>query len=144
MALLTINTTGNSPSGSGDMGSAGNTVLLNKFKVDSMTLQNVQSNFEDILPSLMAGVAYTAEDLVGAEVWADWTPLGQRHAHLCLKHLATLPGARLTAGSRTSGAATFVLVTAATQQMRADADSLGGDSALTTDPSADGDTANPF
>ena len=144
MAILTITTNGSGPSDNSDMGSAGNTVLLNKFKVDSMTLQNVQSNFEDILPSLMAGVAYTAEDLVGAEVWADWTPLGQRHAHLCLKHLATLPGARLTAGSRTSGAATFVLVTAATQQMRADADSLGGDSALTTDPSADGDTANPF
>ena len=112
MALLTINTTGIGPSGSGDMGSAGNTVLLNKFKVDSMTLQNVQSNFEDILPSLMAGVAYTAEDLLGAELWADWTLLGQRHAHLCLKHLATLPGARLADMAVVEcGKTGFVLVT---------------------------------
>ncbi len=95
MAILTITTNGNDSSDNADMGSAGNTVLLNKFKVDSMTLQNVQSNFEDILPSLMAGVVYTAEDLVGAELWADWTLLGQRHAHICLKHLASLPGARL-------------------------------------------------
>jgi len=85
---------------------------LNKFAVDSMTLQNVQSNFEDILPSLMAGVEYAAEDLVGAELWADWTPLGQRHAHLCLKHLASLPGARLVDMAVVEcGKTGFVLVT---------------------------------
>jgi hypothetical protein len=95
MAILTITTNGNGPSDNADMGLNADTVLLNKFKVDSMLLETVQCNFEDILPSLMAGVEYTAEDLVGAELWADWTLLGQRLAYLCLKHLSTLPGARL-------------------------------------------------
>lgn len=95
MAILTITTTGSGPSGNADMGLTGNTVLLGKFAVDSMVLEAVLCNFNEILPSLLEGVAYTAEDLVGAELWADWTPLGQRQAHLCLKHLATLPGARL-------------------------------------------------
>ena len=71
-------------------------VVLDKFLVDTMMLQTVQSILEDIFPSLMQGAEYKAEDLVGSELWADWTPLGQRQAHLCLKHLATLPGARLT------------------------------------------------
>ncbi len=112
MAFLTIKTNGNGPSEGVDMGPTGNTVLLNKFKVDSMLLQNVQSNFEDILPSLMAGVEYSTEDIVGAELWADWTLLGQRHAHLCLKHLATLPGARLADMAAVEcGKTGFVLVT---------------------------------
>ena len=96
MALLTIKTNGNGPANTPALGGAADTVLLGKFKVDSMLLDSVQSNFEDILPSLVEGAMYTAEDLVGAALWADWTLLGQRQAHLCLQHLATLPGARLT------------------------------------------------
>ncbi len=144
MTILTFTTNGNCPSDNSDMDLRDNTVLLQKFKVDSMLVATVRYKFNEILPSLMAGVQYTAEDLVGAELWADWTPLEQRHAHICLKHLATLPGARLASGSGTNGAATFALVTAATQQMRADADFLGGDSVPTNDPSVDGDTANPL
>jgi hypothetical protein len=109
MSILTITTNGNGPSGK--VGINEQTVLLNKFAVDSTMLETVQCNFNEILPSLMEGVEYTAEDLVGDELWADLTNLGQRHAHLCLKHLATLPGARLAALSGTNGAATFVLVT---------------------------------
>ena len=96
MALLTIKNNGDHPAGSTDFGCPEHTVLLGKFKVDSMLLETVQTNLDDILPSLMAGVEYSAEDLVGAELWADWTRIGQRHAHLFLKHLATLSGARLT------------------------------------------------
>lgn len=96
MAFLTIKTNGNSPANTPALGGTADTVLLGKFKVDSMLLEIVQSNFEDILPNLMEGGEYTAEDLVGAALWGDWTLLGQRQAHLCLKHLATLPGARLT------------------------------------------------
>lgn len=112
MAILTITTSGNGPSDNADMGPAGNTVLLNKFAMDSMLLATVQCNFNEILPSLLAGVEYSAEDLVGAELWADWTPLGQRQAHLCLKHLATLPGARLADMAVVEcGKTGFVLVT---------------------------------
>lgn len=96
MAILTIKTDSNPQSDTADMDHADHAVLLGKFTVPSMTLETVQYHFNDIYPSLIAGVEYTAEDLVGAELWADWTPLGQRQAHQCLKHLATLPGARLT------------------------------------------------
>lgn len=95
MALLTINNSNRSANNPA-LGLVEHTVLLEKFTVDSMLLETVQRNFSEILPSLIEGVEYTAEDLVGAALWADWTLLGQRHAHLCLKQLATLPGARLT------------------------------------------------
>jgi hypothetical protein len=112
MAFLTIKTNGSGPSDNSDMDFRDNAVLLNKFAVDAMLLEIVQRNLEDILPSLLAGVEYSAEELVGAELWADWTPLGQRHAHLCLKHLATLPGARLVDMAVVEcGKTGFVLVT---------------------------------
>ncbi len=95
MALLTITTNGSGPSDNSDMDLMDNTVLLQKFTVDSILLDTVRFKFNEILPSLMAGVEYAAEDLVGAELWADLTPMGQRHAHICLKHLASLPGALL-------------------------------------------------
>lgn len=95
MTILTFKTNGSGPSDNSDMDLRDNTLLLQKFKVDSMLLSTVQFKFNEILPSLMAGAVYTAEDLVGAELWAEWTPLVQRQAHLCLKHLATLPCARL-------------------------------------------------
>ncbi len=112
MAFLTIKTNDSVPSDNSDMDFRDNAVLLNKFAVDAMLLETVQCNFNEILPSLMAGVQYTAEDLVGAELWADWSPLGQRQAHLCLKHLATLPGARLVDMADVEfGKTGFVLVT---------------------------------
>ncbi len=96
MALLTIKTNSDRSANNPANGGAAHTVLLGKFNVDSMFLETVQSNFNDILPCLIDGVEYTAEDLVGAALWADWTLFGQRQALLCLKHLATLPAARLT------------------------------------------------
>ena len=72
------------------------TMLLDKFAVDTMLFETVQDNFNDISPCLLVGVEYTAEDLIGAALWVDWTCFGQRQAHLCLKHLATIPGTRLT------------------------------------------------
>lgn len=71
-------------------------ILLNKFKVDKLYFEIVESNFNEIYPFLLRGVEYTAEDLIGAELWTGLTRFGQRHAHLCLKHLTTLPGACLT------------------------------------------------
>lgn len=94
-AILTINTHSNPQSDTAEMDQTDHAVLLGKFMVPTMTLETVQYHFNDIHPCLMADVEYTAEDLVGAELWAGWTPLGQRQAHLCLKHLATLPGSNL-------------------------------------------------
>lgn len=69
MAFLTINCS-NRNTNNTDLEFTEQTVLLGKFKVDSMLLESVQSNFDDILPSLMDGVEYTAEDLVGTALWA--------------------------------------------------------------------------
>jgi hypothetical protein len=96
MARLIIKNISKHPTSSTDLGFSEQTVVLGKFKVDSMLLESVQRNFNDILPNLIEGATYTAEDLVGAALWADWTHEAQRQAHLCLQHLATLPGARLT------------------------------------------------
>lgn len=95
MAFLTINGS-NRNANTTDLGFTEQTVLLGKFKVDSMFLESVQGNFNDILPCLIEGVEYTAEDLIGAAQWADWALAAQRFAYLCLKHIATLPGTRLT------------------------------------------------
>lgn len=70
-------------------------ILLDKFKVEADYFDIVKANFNDIHPFLLEGVDYSAEDLVGAELWTDLTGFAQRHAHLCLKHMATLPGAHL-------------------------------------------------
>jgi hypothetical protein len=78
-----------------DHGAFGQSVILEKFSVDTLLLEHVRDNFNDILPSLLEDVEYTDEDLVGAALWADWTPLGQRLCHLCLKHLALQPEFRL-------------------------------------------------
>jgi hypothetical protein len=72
------------------------TVVLEKFAVDTMLFEHVQDNFNDILPLLLVGVEYTDEDLIGASLWTELTCFAQRKAHLCLKHLATMPGTRLT------------------------------------------------
>jgi hypothetical protein len=79
-----------------DIGLAEYTVVLDKFAVDTFLFEHVQDNFNDILPLLLVGVEYTTEDLIGAALWTDLTCLAQRKAHLCLKHLATMPGTRLT------------------------------------------------
>lgn len=70
-------------------------ILLDKFKVNTGYFDLVESCASDIVPFLLEGTEYSAEDLVGAELWAGLTGFGQRQAHLCLKHMATLPGARL-------------------------------------------------
>lgn len=74
----------------------GTMILLNKFKVEAAYFDLVEANFSDIHSFLLERVDYTAEDLVGAELWADLTGFARRHAHLCLKHMATLPFSRLT------------------------------------------------
>lgn len=66
-------------------------ILLNKFKVDPDYFDIVESNFHEIRPFLLPEIGYTAEELVGSLLWADLTGLAQRQAHLCLRHMATLP-----------------------------------------------------
>jgi len=73
----------------------GTMVLLDKFKVDTGYFEIVESRFSDIYPFLLEDIEYTAQDLIGEDLWADQTGIGQRHAVLCLKHLAQQPGARL-------------------------------------------------
>lgn len=71
-------------------------VVLDKFAVDTMLFEYVQDKFNEILPFLLVGVEYTDEDLMGAAPWTELTFFAQRQAHLCLKHLATMPDTRLT------------------------------------------------
>ena len=71
-------------------------VVLDKYAVDSMLFELVEEKFNDILPCLLEGVEYTPEELIGYEWWTELTNLSQRQAHLCLKHMATMPGTRLT------------------------------------------------
>ena len=72
------------------------TVVLDKYAVDSMLFELVEEKFNDILPCLLEGVDYTPEELIGYEWWTELTNLSQRQAHFCLKHMATMPGTRLT------------------------------------------------
>jgi hypothetical protein len=71
------------------------TVVLEKYAVDSMLFELVEEKFNDILPRLLEGVEYTPEELIGYEWWTELTILSQRQAHLCLKHMATMPDSRL-------------------------------------------------
>ena len=70
-------------------------VVLDKFAVDTNLLYIVTANYNEILPCLLEGREYTAEELMGAEFWADMPSFAQRQAHLCLKHMARMPGTRL-------------------------------------------------
>ncbi len=72
------------------------TVLLAKYRVDAGYYEMIEASVEDICQCLMQGVEYSAEELVGFELWSGLSLSGQREAHLCLKHMATQPGARLT------------------------------------------------
>ena len=70
-------------------------ILLGKFKVETGYFEMFEDRVNDIIPSLLEGVAYLPIELIGEDLWSDTTTLGQRQAVLCLKHLATLPGSRL-------------------------------------------------
>lgn len=70
-------------------------VLLDKFKVETEFFELVESEFYEIYPLLLEDAEYTPLDLIGEPLWADLTEIAQRQAIHCLKHLATLPGARL-------------------------------------------------
>lgn len=100
MAFLTINSSSQQTANNNDHGFAlspdATMILLDKFLVDAGYFDLIESSFSDIFPFLLDDTDYSAEDLVGAELWAGLTGFGQRQAHLCLKHIATMPGARLT------------------------------------------------
>ena len=71
------------------------TDLLGKFRVATWFYEMFESRVNDILPFLLEGVAYKPIELIGEDLWADITSLGQRQAVLCLKHIATLPSSLL-------------------------------------------------
>jgi len=100
MTFLTINSSSQHTASNSDiadqMSLAATMIMLHKFKVDTGYFDLVESSFSDILPFLLEDTDYSAEELVGAELWAGLTGVGQRQAHLCLKHLATLPGTHLS------------------------------------------------
>jgi len=84
------------------------TIVLDKFAVDTMLFELVEEKFNDILPWLLEAVEYTPEELIGYEWWTELTTLSKRQAHLCLKHLATLPDTRLSdMGIQNCGKTTF-------------------------------------
>ena len=86
---------GNGITSEAEMCSTDCTVVLDKFAVDSMLFELVEEKFNDILPCLLSGMEYAAEELIGYEWWTELTNLSQRQAHLCLKHMAPMPESRL-------------------------------------------------
>ena len=70
-------------------------ILSGKFKVETGFFEIFESRLNDILPYLVEGIAYSPLELIGEDMWADITTLGQRQAVLSLKHMATLPGSQL-------------------------------------------------
>lgn len=88
--MITITKLHSKPACASALSTIPHTVVLGKFTVDSQLLEAVQCSLNDIRPCLLEGVDYTAEDLIGAELWSDWADITKRQAHLCLKHLATL------------------------------------------------------
>ena len=70
-------------------------IVLEKFKVNVSLLDMANSELEDVLPLLLQDTMYCAEELIGAELWADLTSTAHRQLHLCLQHIAGQPGARL-------------------------------------------------
>lgn len=105
LAILTItdNTVphqGGSHASENPMDMVATMIVLEKFKVDVAFLSMVQSALEDVLPLLLQDTFYCAEDLIGAELWADLTGTAHREAHLCLQHLAEQPGANLSYSRR--------------------------------------------
>lgn len=105
MAILTINSRRNcqpnSPDATGRSNQDGTTILLGKFKVETEYFEIIENRFSDIAPLLLAEIDYTAQDLVGQDMWTELTGFGQRQAVLCLQHMATAPGAGLTDMSST-------------------------------------------
>ncbi len=92
-------------------------VLLGKFVVHPQFFETIEWRVTDILPHLRAGVAYTPSELIGADLWDDVTSLGQRQATLCLKHMATIPGAALCAVAHSGSDLTMFELTAAADDM---------------------------
>lgn len=101
MAILSINTRSNHHDDSVDtkfddpINPNGTMVLLGKFKVETDFFELVEFEFNEIYPFLLAHAEYTPVDLIGVPLWVDLSGIAQRQAIHCLKHLATLPGARL-------------------------------------------------
>lgn len=95
MTFVTIKTNDNDPSCHDETGFEQFTIVLKKFAVDKMIFDSVLDSFNDIRPCLLEGIEYTAEDLIGFELWADWTYFAQRLAYLSLKHIAALPDSGL-------------------------------------------------
>ncbi len=66
-------------------------ILLGKYIVEADFLDEAETQFWEIYPSLLDDVAYSPAEMVGELFWANLTDLGQRLVTLCLKHLATEP-----------------------------------------------------
>ena len=88
-------------------------VLLGKFRIEAGFFEMIESRVNDIAPHLLAGVAYHPLELIGEDLWADITSLGQRQATLCLQHMASMPGSQLREAEYSgSGLSAFEIVSA--------------------------------
>jgi len=112
MSILTINTNASRPMHTDDT-----MIVLGKFKVDSWLFESVQSHLDAILPHLLKGHDYTAQELLGEDFMADMA-MPRHLATLCLKHLATLPDAALTEQSYPGcGTTSFQVALTSTQSL---------------------------
>jgi hypothetical protein len=71
-------------------------ILFDKFKVSDSSLRLAQWAIEDVHSLLLKDVAYSAEDIIGNEMWDDLSKPQRRELALCLMHLAQQPDAKLT------------------------------------------------
>ncbi len=101
MSILTINT-----HATASMHPDDTIIVLDKFKVDTWLFETVQAHFNDILPYLLQGQDYTAQELLGEEFLADMA-MPRDIPMLCLKHLAQQPGSQLTVIPLTGYGTTF-------------------------------------
>jgi hypothetical protein len=92
-------------------------VFLGKYSVHPQFFETIEWRVTDILPHLLAGVAYTPSELVGEDLWSDITSLGQRQATLCLRHMARMPGATLREVAHSGSDLTMFEITATAEDM---------------------------
>jgi hypothetical protein len=85
-------------------------VVARKLKVHPDFYEVVDGNFEEILPFLLETAEYSPVDLLGEPLWTELTSVGQRQAIFCLRHMATLPGARLLELPSPGGVSSFQIV----------------------------------
>lgn len=110
MAFLTINSssqhTANNSNIADQMNPDATLIVLDKFKIDAFLLESVQAHLNEMLPHLLNGGVYSAQEILGETFWADMD-MPRHLPALCLKHLAQQPGSHLIISPFSDGGTTY-------------------------------------